>query len=201
MIRGGVFKGFCVFSLIENLVSVVIQFGGRGCILLILLGYIRGGCYMVGNLDLDLEISINCEIGISFDNDLIDVGVIYFYIDFWNKIEYVLLGWFNGIWWMCMSNVQCVCIRGMEGNFNVCFGEQWCWCILVIWMKEVKNLIIGCNLIDMLEFFGYLLLDWMFSMVFFGSLLVQYIGKQIGIVMIFFKVYILYDLIVVWNVN
>ncbi len=42
------------------------------------LGYTRGGCYMAGNPDLDPETSTNREIGISFDNDLIDVGVTYF---------------------------------------------------------------------------------------------------------------------------
>ncbi|MBD4921522.1 hypothetical protein GUF71_26295, partial [Xanthomonas citri pv. citri] len=67
---------------------------------------------------------------------------------------------------------ECVCISGMEGNFNFILGDYWCWCIVVIWMKEVKNFIIGENLIDMLEFFGYFLVDWILVDVFLVMVLV-----------------------------
>ncbi len=78
-IRGGVSKGFRAPSLTENSATAATQSGGRGCTSLIPLGYTRGGCYMAGNPDLDPETSTNREIGISFDNDLIDVGVTYFH--------------------------------------------------------------------------------------------------------------------------
>ncbi|MFH7519098.1 TonB-dependent receptor domain-containing protein, partial [Pseudomonas syringae group genomosp. 7] len=87
-----------------------------GCTSLIPFGYTRGGCYMAGNPDLDPETSTNREIGISFDNDLVDAGLTYFHTDFRNKIEYAPLGRFNGIWWTRMSNVQRARTSGMEGN-------------------------------------------------------------------------------------
>ncbi|PSD21911.1 hypothetical protein C7E18_24100, partial [Stenotrophomonas maltophilia] len=40
-----------------------------------------GGATWPANPDLDPETSTNREIGISFDNDLIDVGVTYFHTE------------------------------------------------------------------------------------------------------------------------
>jgi len=200
-IRGGVSKGFRAPSLTENSASAATQSGGRGCTSLIPLGYTRGGCYMAGNPDLDPETSTNREIGISFDNDLIDVGVTYFHTDFRNKIEYAPLGRFNGIWWTRMSNVQRARTRGMEGNLNVRFGEQWRWRTSATWMKEARNLTTGRNLIDTPEFSGYSSLDWAPSTVFSGSLSAQYTGRQTGTATTFLKAYTLYDLTAAWNVN
>ncbi len=200
-IRGGVSKGFRAPSLTENSPSAATQSGGRGCTSLYPLGYTRGGCYMAGNPDLDPETSTNREIGISFDNDLVDAGLTYFHTDFRNKIEYEALGFFNGYWWTRMSNVQRARTSGMEGNLNFRFGDHWRWRTSATWMKEAKNLTTGRNLIDTPEFSGYSSLDWTPNTTFSSSLSAQYTGKQTGVVNTFLKAYTLYDLTAAWNVN
>ncbi|KAF1014942.1 MAG: Colicin I receptor [Stenotrophomonas maltophilia] len=200
-VRGGVSKGFRGPSLTENAPSAAAQSGGRGCTSLIPLGYVRGGCYMAGNPNLDSETSTNREIGISFDNDVVDAGVTYFHTDFNNKIEYDALGYFNGYWWTRMTNVARARTAGMEGNLNFRFGEQWRWRTSATWMKEAKNLTTGRNLIDTPEFSGYSSLDWTPGPAFSNSLSAQYTGKQSGVASTFVKAYTLYDLTGAWNVN
>ena len=200
-IRGGVSKGFRAPSLTENSAAAATYSRGYGCRSLVPLGYISGGCYMAGNPDLDPEISNNREIGVSFDNDVVDAGLTWFHTEFRNKIQYEALGRFNGYWWTRMQNVERARTSGMEGTLNVRFGEQWRWRTSATWMKEAKNLTTGENLIDTPEFSGYSSLDWSPGKVFSSSLSAQYTGKQTGTASTFLKAYTLYDLTAAWNVN
>ncbi len=200
-LRGGISKGFRAPSLTENSASAATQSGGRGCGSLIPLGYVRGGCYMAGNPELDPETSSNREIGVGFDNGTVDAGLTYFHTDFRNKIEYEALGKFNGYWWTRMSNVERARTSGMEGSFNLTFNEQWRWRTSATWMKEARNLTTGENLIDTPEFSGYSSLDWSPAKAFSASLSAQYTGRQTGIASSFLKAYTLYDLTAAWHVN
>lgn len=49
---------------------------------------VEGSCYLLGNFDFDLEISINKEIGIEFNFNGYVVGVIWFCNDYKNKIVF-----------------------------------------------------------------------------------------------------------------
>ncbi len=200
-LRGGISKGFRAPSLTENSATAATQSGGRGCTSLRPLGYVSGGCYMAGNPDLDPETSTNREIGFSFDNDVLDVGLTWFHTDFRNKIEYEPLGFFNKLWWTRMSNVERARTSGMEGNFNVRFNDQWRWRTSATWMKEAKNLTTGENLIDTPEYSAYSALDWTPGTAFSSTLSAQYTGRQAGVASSFLKAYTLYDLTAAWNVN
>lgn len=200
-LRGGISKGFRAPSLTENSATAATQSGGRGCTSLRPLGYVSGGCYMAGNPDLDPETSTNREIGVSFDNDLFDVGLTWFHTDFRNKIEYEPLGFFNKLWWTRMSNVERARTSGMEGNVNVRFNDQWRWRTSATWMKEAKNLTTGENLIDTPEYSAYSALDWTPGTAFSSTLSAQYTGRQAGVASSFLKAYTLYDLTAAWNVN
>lgn len=200
-LRGGISKGFRAPSLTENSATAATQSGGRGCTSLRPLGYVSGGCYMAGNPDLDPETSTNREIGFSFDNDVLDVGLTWFHTDFRNKIEYEPLGFFNKLWWTRMSNVERARTSGMEGNFNVRFNDQWRWRTSATWMKEAKNLTTGENLIDTPEYSAYSALDWTPGTAFSSTLSAQYTGRQTGVASSFLKAYTLYDLTAAWNVN
>lgn len=219
MIWGGVLQGFCVFNFKQGSVGVVMQLGGNGCCSLIVEGWISClvsvdgiiGCYMVGNLNLELEISINYELGVGFDCDGWFVLVIYFLIDFDDKIEQVLLcdilgysfSFVNGFWWMVVQNIQKVCICGVEVSVMVFLYEWLCWIINVICMFELKNCIIGVNLLVVFKLIVNILLDWQVIDVWLFNLSVQYIGKQLvfSISFIFVKVYIIWDLVIGYDVN
>jgi len=200
-LRGGISKGFRAPSLTENSPTAATQSGGRGCTSLYPLGYISGGCYMAGNAELDPETSTNREIGFSFENDLLDVGLTYFHTDFRNKIEYEALGYYNNYWWTRMSNVDRARTSGMEGTLNLRFGDHWRWRTSATWMKEARNLTTGENLIDTPEYSAYSALDWTPDAIFSSTLSAQYTGKQSGIASSFIKAYTLYDLTAAWNVN
>ncbi len=200
-LRGGISKGFRAPSLTENSPTAATQSGGRGCTSLYPLGYISGGCYMAGNPELDPETSTNREIGFSFENDLLDVGLTYFHTDFRNKIEYEALGYYNTYWWTRMSNVDRARTSGMEGTLNLRFGDHWRWRTSATWMKEARNLTNGENLIDTPEYSAYSALDWTPDAIFSSTLSAQYTGKQSGIASSFIKAYTLYGLTAAWNVN
>lgn len=71
---------------------------GNGC--LVDFFNLGGGCYILGNFDLEYEILVNKEIGVNYINEEgLNVGIIYFYNDYKDKIgignvllEYVLFG-------------------------------------------------------------------------------------------------------------
>ncbi|SHF16826.1 outer membrane receptor for ferrienterochelin and colicins [Lampropedia hyalina DSM 16112] len=80
-LKGGIARAYKAPNLYQLNPNYVYQSGGRGCWNLV------GPCSIMGNPDLDPEISLNKEIGLSFENDTGWVaGITYFHNRFRNRI-------------------------------------------------------------------------------------------------------------------
>ena len=114
---------------------------------------------MAGNPDLDPETSTNREIGISFDNDLIDAGVTYFHTDFRNKIEYAPLGLFTAL----VDAHEQRAARAHQWHGRQ-FQRPLRRAVALAHVGDLdegsQNLTTGRDLIDTPEFSGYSSLDW-----------------------------------------
>lgn len=179
-VRGGIAQGFRAPTLKESSPGAATQSGGGGCGGLIPMGYSGGGCWMTGNPDLKPEESTNYEIGVGYDKGDWKFGATYFHTDFENKIEYLPLGFFEGLWWTKRENIQEARTRGLEAIAQVPLHDNLKWNTNITWMMEAKNLVTGANLITTPEWSGNSTLDWQATDRIGFLLAAQYTGKQLG---------------------
>lgn len=158
----GIVCVYKVLSLYQINLNYILYSKGQGC-------YVIGvgigiGCYMMGNDDLKVEISINKEIGLEFKCDGWLVGVIWFCNDYCNKIEVgiVLLQCINNgkmdvYQW---ENVLKVVVEGLEGMLNVLVSDIVNWMNNVMYMLQSKNKEIGECLLIILQYMFNFILSW-----------------------------------------
>lgn len=118
------FKAPSMFQLNPNYVYVTM---GNGCPYVdgVRLG---GPCYVIGNPDLDAEISVNKEIGVAYEGvNGINASLTYFHNDYKNKIHAGQLQYnpdatTNRLFrW---ENTGPAIIEGIEGNFSTALNEE-----------------------------------------------------------------------------
>ena len=116
-IKGGVSQGFRAPTLLERSPSSGTFSRGNGCTSLVALGYTGGGCTMLGNPDLEPEVSTNYEVGFIFENAGYQLDTTYFYTDIDNLIQNSLYGITSGQWFTIQRNVGEAQTSGIETTF------------------------------------------------------------------------------------
>lgn len=116
-IKGGISQGFRAPTLLERSPGSGTYSRGNGCTSLIPLGYTGGGCTMLGNPDLEPEVSTNYEIGVLFENAGYQFDATYFYTDIKDLIQNNLYGITGGQWFTIQRNVGAATTSGIETTF------------------------------------------------------------------------------------
>ncbi|WP_208230917.1 TonB-dependent siderophore receptor [Brenneria izadpanahii] len=80
-LKAGIARVFKAPNLYQSSKGYLLYSNGGGCPL-----GTSGGCYLIGNDDLDPEVSVNKEIGLEFTYEGYDAGLTYFRNDYKNKI-------------------------------------------------------------------------------------------------------------------
>lgn len=190
-----------------------------------IINFCCGLCSIVGNLDLKLEISESFEFGfyycgeegwfenvegsiIIFQNnvdDMIDVLCIFSVSEVLGYLNFV--GWkiVNGkcVLIFCYFNVNKVCIKGVEMEVKILFGDEWKLMVNYIYNDGCDLSNGGDKLLQMLLFYivnG--MFDWKLLDDWFFYVMVNYIGQQcvVSVIGKMLGGYILFDVGVVWQV-
>ncbi len=126
VVQGGISRAFKAPNLYQLNPNYVYYTRGNGCP--VDFASLGGGCYILGNADLEHETSINKEIGINYTNEEgLNAGITYFHNDYKDKIgtgnvppEYVVASEDGGdanVQVFQWFNVPEAVISGLEGNF------------------------------------------------------------------------------------
>ena len=174
--------------------------GGSGCGRLSPLGYVTGTCYMAGNADLKPETSTAGEIGVAWEQTGWDVGLTYFHTDFKNKIDYAPLGFYQGLWWTMMKNIQKARTRGLEGSHHPADQKSD-----LAQQPDLhgrgENLSTGANLLKTPKLSLYSALGWQANDQLFAELSAEHTGKELDAGKLAEKAYTIVDTIVSYKVT
>lgn len=181
-IKGGIANAFKAPNLYQANPNYLYFTMGNGCPV----DYpnLGGGCYILGNEDLDPETSLNKEIGVSFDRDGWNASVTYFHNEYENKIVAgdVPTGTTTGgtatgrvFRW---ENAPEALVEGFEGNLLVPVTEDLSWNTNFTYMLENHNKQTGQPLSVIPEYTINSSLKWRATeaLVLIGS--VTYYGEQ-----------------------
>lgn len=81
-VKAGIARVFKAPNLYQSSMGYLLRTNGNGCPASVS----NGSCYLLGNDDLDPEVSVNKEIGLEFTADGYNAGITYFRNDYKNKI-------------------------------------------------------------------------------------------------------------------
>ena len=129
-LKGGIARAYKAPNMYQNAEGYLLFTRGNGCP--DTTATASGSCYLVGNADLKPETSINKEVGIQFEKDIVNASLTWFRNDYKNKITsgdevvgtttvgsttYHLLEW---------TNIPKALIQGLEGSVSLDFGNINC---------------------------------------------------------------------------
>jgi TonB-dependent siderophore receptor len=117
-LKAGIARAFKAPNLYQSTEGYLLSTRGNGCPT----GISTGSCYLLGNDDLDPEISVNKEIGIEFHDNGYAAGITWFRNDYKNKIVAgdELVGYAsNGSNILRWENGGKAVVEGLEGNLTV----------------------------------------------------------------------------------
>ncbi|MEA9391503.1 TonB-dependent siderophore receptor [Acerihabitans sp. TG2] len=136
-LKMGIARAYKAPSLFQTNPNYLLYSRGQGC------AASTGGCYLMGNKDLDAETSINKEIGLEFKHDGYQAGITYFRNDYRNKIEAGYLpsgvsstGAADIYRW---ENVPKAVVQGLEGTLNIPVSTNITLSNNITYMLESKN--------------------------------------------------------------
>lgn len=133
-LKGGVAKAYKAPNLYQNAEGYLLSTRGNGCPI----GLTQ--CVLQGNEDLKPETSINKEIGVQFEKDIVNASFAWFRNDYKNKIvsgdtmlEQVIIGGttYNVLQWM---NTPKALVEGVEGSIILDWGD-------ISWTNNVTYMI------------------------------------------------------------
>ena len=133
-LKGGVAKAYKAPNLYQNAEGYLLSTRGNGCPI----GLTQ--CVLQGNEDLKPETSINKEIGVQFEKDIVNASFAWFRNDYKNKIvsgdtmlEQVIIGGttYNVLQWM---NTPKALVEGVEGSITLDWGD-------ISWTNNVTYMI------------------------------------------------------------
>lgn len=126
-LKGGIARAYKAPNMYQNAEGYLLFTRGNGCP--DTTATASGSCYLVGNADLKPETSINKEVGIQFEKNIVNASLTWFRNDYKNKITsgeevvgtttvgsttYHLLEW---------TNIPKALIQGLEGSVSLDFGN------------------------------------------------------------------------------
>lgn len=161
-LKAGIARAFKAPNLYQSNTGYLLQTRGNGCPL----STTTGQCYLVGNDNLDPEISVNKEIGIEYQYEQWQASLTYFRNDYKNKIiagqtvlDQITSGStiYNVTQW---ENSGKAVIQGLEGNVKIPVAEHLAWSTNVTYMIQSKDKTTGNPLSIIPKFTINSTLDW-----------------------------------------
>ncbi|WP_205910508.1 FepA family TonB-dependent siderophore receptor [Rhizobium sp. FY34] len=139
ILKAGIARAFKAPNLFQQNPEYILFSNGNGCAV-----RTTGGCYIIGNENLEPETSINKEIGISYNDDLgWNAGLTYFHNDYRNRISPSTIAVaglstaaVNVYQW---DNVPEAVVSGLEGNVSVPLHEKLTWATNFTYMIQSEN--------------------------------------------------------------
>ncbi|PAU59461.1 TonB-dependent siderophore receptor [Pseudomonas indica] len=177
-LKGGIARAYKTPNLYQSNPNYLLYSRGNGCNA----GETNsGGCYLVGNSDLEPETSVNKEIGLALDKGTWRTSATYFRNDYRNKIvasnEYLYrLG--NGRRVLQWTNTDEAVVEGIEGNLFVELTPQLDWNTNLTYMIKSEDKETGEPLSIIPEYTVNTTLDWQASEQLSLQVNATYYGKQ-----------------------
>lgn len=139
-LKGGIARAFKAPNLYQSNPNYLYYTMGNGCP--VEYPSAGGGCYVLGNDNLDPEISVNKEIGINFTRGGWNAGLTYFRNDYDSKITAsdVPVGQASNLGWvMKWENATDAVIAGYEGNLLIPLAHNVNWTNNFTYMVRNKD--------------------------------------------------------------
>ena len=157
-VKAGVSRAFKAPNLYQLNEGYLYKTRGGGCPV-----GITGPCFILGNSDLDHEISWTKEIGVAYRNDFgVNAGLTYFKNDYQDKIEASLTPDFTagGSQVFHWENVPDAVVEGLEGNLLLPLADNLSWSTNATVMLRSENLQTGQPLSLVPDYTINSSLDW-----------------------------------------
>jgi ferric enterobactin receptor len=154
-LKGGIARAYKAPNLYQSDPNYLLLSSGNGC-------RNSGGCYLLGNANLQAETSVNKEIGIEYKKDGFLAGVTYFQNDYHNKIEggSTVLGTTGTYSIYQWTNIPSAVVRGLEGTLHIPLSRTVDWSNNFTYMIESKNKSTGDALSIIPKYTINSTLDW-----------------------------------------
>ncbi|KJK16686.1 FepA family TonB-dependent siderophore receptor [Pseudomonas sp. 2(2015)] len=177
-IKGGIARAYKTPNLYQANPNYLLYSRGTGCNS----GEVNnGGCYLLGNANLDPETSVNKELGLAYDKGTWRTSATYFRNDYKNKIEagnQTLFRLPNGRRILRWENTGKAVVQGVEGNLFVELTPALDWNTNFTYMIESKDKKTGEPLSIIPEYTVNSTLDWNVTDKLSFQLNGTYYGKQ-----------------------
>lgn len=177
-LKAGIARAFKAPNLYQSSEGYLLATRGNGCPVNIT----RGSCYLLGNQNLDPEVSVNKELGIEFSQSGYVAGLTWFRNDYKNKIVAGtdVLGYAsNGNNILKWSNGGKAVVEGLEGNVTIpLFRDELEWRTNATYMIQSKDKKTGNPLSIIPEYTINAMLDWQVTQDFSTNLNWTMYGRQ-----------------------
>lgn len=177
-LKAGIARAFKAPNLYQSSEGYLLATRGNGCPV----NVARGSCYLLGNENLDPEVSVNKELGIEYSQQGYIAGITWFRNDYKNKIVSgtEVLGYAsNGNNILQWSNGGKAVVEGLEGNVTIPLVRDTLeWRTNATYMIESKDKETGNPLSIIPKYTINTLLDWQVTQDFSTDLNWTMYGRQ-----------------------
>lgn len=177
-LKAGIARAFKAPNLYQSSEGYLLATRGNGCPV----NVARGSCYLLGNENLDPEVSVNKELGIEYSEQGYIAGITWFRNDYKNKIVSgtEVLGYAsNGNNILQWSNGGKAVVEGLEGNVTIPLVRDTLeWRTNATYMIESKDKETGNPLSIIPKYTINTLLDWQVTQDFSTDLNWTMYGRQ-----------------------